>query len=321
MSKRGFYKLMVFAIAVVIIAIAYRLLTVTPRTSESLHKLNQSTHESGGSSLDEADSMLPDAIHNRIAQITQETLATEEPQEDNEINNQVELILEELKPHKFSEDPFIEAYTLGYEAYFCSEQAVKDQHNPELPMEPQLIDLFEQARKDCDVTRARYPHLVSLKDSYNIIKNIPPTTAAGRAIKTQVPDSASGQQYYRDQLNNRLKHALQSKIGPIIAETGLASYFYFQNGETMPVSQWLNSQDIEYNRQVMKLALGKLACRYQDGMACQPTSSQMFMLCINDKTACGLDFNTFYQQTVMPGMQKDVEILIEKFAAMSEQHP
>lgn len=318
MSKRGFYKLMAFAIAVVIIAITYRLLTVTPRTSASLHKLNQSAQESSGHPLDEAGSMLPNSIQNRIAQITQETLATEESQENNEINTQIELILEELKPHEYSEDPFIEAYTLNREIYFCSEQAVSDQRHNNPITESELIALFEQARKDCAGTRARYPHLVSLTDSYMVIKKITPTTAAGRAIKEMMPESTSGQQQYKDQLNNRLKHVLQSKIGPIIAETGLASFFYLQNGETIPISHWLNSQDIEYNRQVMQLALSKLACRYQAGMACQPTSAQMFLRCINNKKACGLDFNTYYQQTVMPGMQKDVDILVEKFEAMAE---
>lgn len=315
MSRAGFFKLMAFTLAVVIFVLVYRLIAVTPRNSESLHKL---TKRNENATHGETSKTLPDALQSQIQHIAQDTLGSEQNQKDGQINSQIQQLLEELKPHKYSDDPYIEAYTLSQEVGFCKEQTSNQHQFFEDRFETLLAGLYERVKESCEAKIKRYPNLISLSSNYKTLQKISPTTAAGRSIKVMVPPKHAQPQQYRDLVNNRIKHVLQSNIGVLIAEAGMLSFVYFQKGETLPISQWLNSQDTEYNRQITQLALSKLSCRYQSGMACQATSSHMLLLCINEQTACGLDFHSYYEQNILPGMQKDVDILVEKFEAMAE---
>jgi len=93
-------------------------------------------------------------------------------------------------------------------------------------------------------------------------------------------------------------------------------FFFLGHGEVLPVSSWLGSLETDYNNSVYRYALSKMACRYQPTEICEAFGVVSLMFCFEDQALCGLDFETIYATSVMPGMQQDVELLISYLEQM-----
>ncbi|KAA3639794.1 MAG: hypothetical protein DWP95_09790 [Proteobacteria bacterium] len=318
MTKSGFHKLMFFTIAVVILVVIYRLLTVTPRTSESLQQLNTGAESKPQQLIDKE---IPDALKIGIKQITQDTLNSglaENARATTQSAMALEQLLTELKPHKYHPDPYVEAHSLMNSLFMCTaEFAEPDDDFSRLTAKIDAAFLA-QMDADCQTVNKRYPLLMTQSDNNQILRTIQATSELGQMLKKLPKITGHSQQHYRDISLQRLKALLKSKIGVLIAEAGMTNFLFFQQGEILPFSKWLDSQDSEYNQQVSMYALAKISCNYQNGVACQPVSYNMLILCLMDDAACGLSFQDYYRQAVMPGMQKDVDILVEKFEVMAE---
>ncbi len=320
MNKRSFYKLMVFIICAIILVAVYRLSPLTPRISESLQKINTAENLEVQQS---ENSQLPDTLQTETKQIIQNNLSLDESPQVVASDFEIEQLLNELEPHIYHEDPYIEAHSLINNLFMCtSEFTALEEEGDDFKRLTDKIDATSLAnmKADCKTANTRYPTLLKQSDNNNLLSFIEPTTHEGRIIKesTKIMDLSQPQQF-RDINLQRLKALLQTKIGALIAEAAMMNTLNFYNGEILPISQWLNSQDTDYNQQVSMFALVKMSCRYENGTACQAVGYNMMFQCLIDETACGLDFNTYYQQSIMPGMQKDVERLIIKFEAISEK--
>jgi len=308
MDKRGFHRLFMGVILTILVVLLTIYMVVTPRTSESLHKLTQ-TEVANTETKTAADT-----------EASRQTQQTKEPDPDQHVvikKETMDLLYAELKPHKYSEDPYLEARSIVAEHAFCF--AVDDvnvtEHLQQAFNRADRRDLFNQIQQQCQATRSAYPTLQAVFD--DIYLHLKPTSHTGRLLQQMLKrqDGMGADQRHNEQT---LRALLNSQNGPILAEQAGMPFMFFTQGEPVPISQWIGSRNNQYIEQLFQLSLTRLACRYQGGAACQPHGMAMLMLCSGDSAACGLDFQSYYQQNILPGIQKDVDILVEKFEAMVE---
>ena len=312
MDKRGFNKAFLIVIALALITLAMIYFTVTPRNTESLKKLSQAQElglsvSNQGSDIKEIEPSEKDNIDNQ-----------DTPTDVNIMSpDRTAALHSELQPHKYHADPYIEARSIVSEKAFCfvidnsddAKSHVKDSF-----ISSKRLTEFNDMVKHCQTELRTYPIL--FRELENIYWSMKPDSHIGQLLQEMLTNSYTINSQ-RDISYQSLIAVLKSKNGPLIADQASLIFGYLSEGEFMPFSTWLNSQNPQYLEQVFQLSLSKLACRYQGGIACEPYGMTMLTACGYDKTACGLDFQSYYKQTILPGMQKDVDLLIEKFEAMT----
>lgn len=173
---------------------------------------------------------------------------------------------------------------------------------------------FQQMMADCQIDLQAYPILAGEMESF--YWRLKPNSQIGHLLQRMLPGKNSPD-LNKEDYRQTLTAVLKTQNGPLIAEQASLSFKYFSAGEFIPVSSWLNTKNNQYIEQTFQFSLSKLACRYQGGIACEPGGFTMLSICARDNTSCGLDFQAFYQQYIMPGMKKDIELLEEKFVAMA----
>lgn len=312
MDKRGFHKMFLIVIALIIAVLIFIYIVVTPRTRESLHQLSQP----------ETDTVVqPEHISRKPQQPQQTDTPRTDINADTETaipQNTLNSLLEELKPHKYSPDPYLEARSILSENAFCFADDEDDfsGHMHQTFLKADRLKEYQHLQQHCRAILTAYPTLRSTFE--DIYLNLKPASHTGQLLQAMIKrgkDSRSVMQSHNEQT---LRALLKSQNGPLLAEQAGMPFMYFNPGEPAPISQWINSRNYRYIEQLFTLSLTRLACQYQGGAACQPGGMAMLILCAQDPAACGLDFSSYYQQNILPGMQKDVDILVEKFEAMAE---
>jgi len=311
MDKRGFNKMFLIVIAFAIVVVLLIYITVTPRNAASLAQLNQQKVNQSGQQNITDPNPATEKVNKDVSK--PETQYNEPLSED--IITQLK---EELKPHKYHSDPYLEAHSIMSENATCF--ALNDSNEGETHIRKNYIANnklaeFETTLKNCQSVLQSYPTLADNMES--IYWSLPPNSQLGHKLQNMFQQQLKGAS---NKVTNSqtLIAVLKSKNGPLIAEQSSMGFMYFSDGEFMPFSIWLQSQNFQSIEQVFQLSLAKIACRYQAGIACEPQGMTMLTLCSLDNAACGLDYQSYYQQNILPGMQKDVDILVEKFEAMAE---
>lgn len=311
MDKRGFNKMFLIVIAVAIVVVLIIYITVTPRNAASLAQLNQQqTNQSG--QQNKTDPILT------TEKVSQDDSKPETQQSEPLSEDIIMQLKEELKPHKYHSDPYIEAHSIMSENATCF--AVSNSNEGETHIKKNYIANnklaeFEAMMNNCQAVLQSYPTLADNVE--NIYWNLPPNSQVGHNLQNMFQQQLKGASS-KDTNSQTLIAVLKSKNGPLIAEQSSMGFMYFSDGEFMPFSAWLKSRNFHSIEQIFQLSLAKIACHYQAGIACEPQGMTMLTLCSLDNAACGLDFKSYYQQNILPGMQKDVDILVEKFEAMAE---
>ena len=84
-----------------------------------------------------------------------------------------------------------------------------------------------------------------------------------------------------------------------------------------PVDRILGSNDRMYNHEVNKAALTLIACQFNQGQNCQEVGMFMILNCATERTACGQNFINWYAASTLPGMQNDVQLLVDYYLQIS----
>lgn len=301
MNKRRFHSLFLLLLAFVLLVLLAIYLITEPRTSDSLKALYDQPEEGQGMVMPDSD-------------VDKMTSAEIEVMDDSLLPEETKAWIDELQPHQYHPDPFIEAKTVTGLYVMCT-----DEVNNILSIEKQLaertqVSLVNDYIKYCTEAKRRYPKLLSLFDTQNQLREIPSTSDLGQLIKQgYTNDDPNYPQIYRMSATKKIHAVIKSQNAALLVEQSWVAFQQFQYGEILPVSTWLNSQDMGYNNKVSWYALIKMSCRYQQGVSCEPFGASTLIMCADDTSDCGLDFETIYQREVMPGMQKDVGILISHF--------
>lgn len=312
MDKRGFHKMFLIVIALIIAVLILIYVLVTPRTREALHRLSQP----------ETDTAVQTE---HISRESQQPSQTETPKTD--INADTETVipqktlnslLEELQPHTYSTDPYLEARSILSENAFCFADDADgfSSHMHQAFKKANRLNEYKQLQQHCRGILTAYPTLQSTFEE--IYLNLKPTSETGQLLQAMIKRGNEFSSVMQSHNEQTLRALLKSQNGPLLAEQAGMPFMYFNPGEPAPISQWINSRNYRYIEQLFTLSLTRLACQYQGGAACQPGGMAMLILCAQDPAACGLDFSSYYQQNILPGMQKDVDILVEKFEVMAE---
>lgn len=312
MDKRGFHKLFFGVIVLIICVLAAIYWVVTPRTKESLHQLSQQQGKEDAN----AHQLKPDK--NTAIESGKKAKEKQPGSEKTMPPDQLQALTHELIPHKYHPDTYLEARSIIAEHAFCfavSSDGFSDHMKQRFKTADRLSE-YRKMQNQCQLTISAYPVLTA--EFEHIYQKLEPQSKLGKQLKQLTEKTGmladSSDSIYREALLSLLK----SKNGPLIGEQASMSFIYLSQGEIVPISQWINSQNNQYFERVFHLALTKLACQYQGGVACQPHSMAMLMLCSQDDGACGTDFNQFYQQRIMPGMKKDIEVVFNHFQSLSE---
>ena len=306
MNSRAFNKMFLLLVVFVVLVLVYLFIITEPRNAESLQALNKQIDAAQKAELPTSNAV--EATPAIIDELNQDSKTDE-----------VSALLDELQPHQYHPDPFIEARTVAVLYSLCSSELNSKQWIEQQLAENNHVTAVNEYAKHCAEAQLRYPQLLSLSDSFSQLEQIPSTSNLGQLIKQgRVNYDQNYPQMYRIAAAKKLKAVLKSQNAALLAEESMSAFMYFQYGEIIPVSTWLSSQDIVYNSMVTKYALSKMACRYQQGAICDPLGLVSWVYCIAEPAVCGLDFETIYQMHVMPGMQKDVDILISRLEQFAE---
>ena len=312
MDKRGFHKMFFGVIILIVLVLIIVYIVITPRTRESLEQLSQQK-------VTEIAPQPKPKVEPSSNLTEQRGKVVKEPQSDEKTLSQDQLVAldNELLPRQYHEDMYVEAQSIIAEKFLCFMVSLGPRIRSRLKTsyatsnrESQFDDSLEQCQKELN----SYPLLK--KEGEDLGQLLQPSSELGQMTKKLL--YSKNNSLTKDFKYQSLLAVLKSKNGLLITYQASLPYIYFSEGEFIPISSWVNSQSHQYIQQLFKLSLTKLACRYQGGIACQPQGMAMTMNCMSHQPACGLDFINYYEQNILPGMQKDVDILVEKFEAMAE---
>ncbi len=273
-----FVLLMILLAAV----LAYRVLTVEPRNRVTLKALSESKNQAQTKEIVVKEAQEESVSDESLPQYTM---------------SEVDTILAVLQPHLFHPDPYLETSMMFELKPHCGFKRSKIKHQ-------------------CDEVMSRFNQLKGLLHGFQDLKAIPSNSELGKAFKNRRAYDPKQPDLFRHQEKQILKLLLNSENTYLLTFKGVIYQYYgVDYGEILPFSRWLNSQDQEYNRMVLMYGLLKMANRYQvddsDRLVVE-------MICHSHKPTCGLGFDEAYEKIVMPGMRKDVDIMVshlDDFAA------
>jgi len=146
------------------------------------------------------------------------------------------------------------------------------------------------------------------------LAEIEPRSELGQLIKNHRFIEDDSQRWAHER--RLIQLAIQAEIAPLVLRRSqMIAFITLEPVEFGPIIQ---SQDRRYVWQVVELATQVLACGFGDGLSCAPESGFMGSTCAKNTAACGLDFLTWYRQNTLPGLQQDVELMVEYLLEMSQ---
>ncbi|MEZ5472756.1 MAG: hypothetical protein R3E90_13375 [Marinicella sp.] len=230
------------------------------------------------------------------------------PTKDQVVDDTQQLLLQEISHQIFSDDPYVEQRSLQSLIGICTESygledLFKISQGLVYAEQKRTIDAVKQ---QCLAYQNQYPNLMS--ESGKKITGIEPQSRLGLLLK-QRKDFSQMTEQERNELESKLLfEALRERNSAILVDVS------FSHRYSKPLSQelthLLGSQDANYLGQISQLAIVKIACQYQNGINCNATSQLMLLICSQQPDSCGLDFSSWYQQNTLPGMNRDIEVLM-----------
>lgn len=221
-------------------------------------------------------------------------------------------LLQEIEHRQFSDDPYVEILSMEYVLGQCRDQDVVDRlfvgRGTFYQSQQQLANDLQQ---HCQQVRQQYPEYFSYPDHEALAQAFAPNSRLGQLLKQQKADGLTPLD--RRALSSAiLRQSIQERNGATLLEAVFVTRFGTLPNEAM--AQVLGSRDAEYINQMSSLALMMLSCQYQDGRSCEATSFYMIIMCSQTPAACGMDFPSWLEATTLPGMRRDIDLLVAHFS-------
>ena len=245
-----------------------------------------------------------------LAETTELAPPTESPT-STEMSEWQQKVLQEIEARMFSDDPYVELYSLEFLVGQCREQDIVERlfvgKGVFFEAQQQLAKKLQQR---CSELKNQYQEYLSFPEHEQLIRAFQPNSKMGRLLKQM--DNPNLTTLDRRELSSAI---LQQAIKEQNSSSLMYSVFIVRFGSMIntPLAAVIDSNDQEYVNQMSSLALMLMACQYQGGKTCESTSFYMIIMCSQQPAACGLDFPSWYQKTTLPGMQRDVDKMITYF--------
>lgn len=216
-------------------------------------------------------------------------------------------VMAEIEPRLFSDDAYVELLSLKLTFGLCNEtQDATDIFGIWGEIHQKQLELVDQLLLSCEQFAGRYPLTFKAIQSKEWLSAVMPQSQLGQLLKNKHQNHDINELYKQNQrileaslINGNSALIIHANQINRFGKTGLSQF-----------SALIDSIDSRYIHHVNQVAVNLIACRYQNGLVCQSTLGLMFSICARFPAACGLDFQQWYQQNTLPGMQKDVEKLM-----------
>ncbi len=230
-------------------------------------------------------------------------------------------LMKQFSQARYSEDIFVEVMSVGLEFETCGNDPSKDQiawrFYDNSPTAAQL-DIAEQMKAHCTSLVAQYPLLTNQKFEsvgLDLINSLMPTSDLGNLLKDRInnwnPDTMSE---FAERL---ISYGLKENNAQILKITTWVYGMSHKRTDTFPKTV-IKGQHRAYQFTLSRIAITALSCEFQEGLNCSPSSEFMQGKCFDDDKFCGLDFNQWYQQSVTPGMDADIQMLKQYFMNLAQ---
>jgi hypothetical protein len=303
MNEHNFKKWFLVLIGFVVMVLGFIYFSVTPRNAATLKALNTQAN----------------SIPEPIVADTSAVRLEDNPEVFKLSDDELAAIIDELQPHQYHPDPFIEARIVSGMYEICSAQS-----NIEAIVHSKLTENNQVAAATdfldyCSEAKSRYPLLLNSTDRYSTVNSIPANTELGMLNKQNLSEYyLTNPTLFQNTEKKKLSAIMVEENSVLLYESSLVPFVFIGYGEVLPISSWLGSLETDYNNSVYRYALSKMACRYQPTDICEAYGVVSLMFCFEDQALCGLDFETIFATSVMPGMQQDVELLISHLEQLDD---
>lgn len=218
-------------------------------------------------------------------------------------------LVEQIKNRKYSDDIGVELISLGMEYESCGNNNWGWRFkNKELSAKQNQIRASVEAK--CQKLQSKYPLLHSktfIRDMGQVFEEFPSETQLGQFIKDSFNAAQSGGVPDDVLPRGLLSHGVKAKNSQIVK---MAEWMTkFRSNQFLFDRDIINGQDFMYLHHVQSIAITSISCEFQNGLTCDSTSQFMHDKCFEDDRFCGLDFDQWYAAAVLPGLDKDVQIL------------
>ena len=256
-------------------------------------------------------------LHVKASQTASKDLQKSANQATNQKNKPISTvqqnILTEIENRLFSDDPYVELLSLDIMIGHC-----RDSFDTAAVFRLDAVNRQQQVVIDalherCKQYQNQYPNVLSMNEA-GIKKAFKPNSQFGQLL--QQSSTFELNRIEREEQNKLVLHyALREQNSSLLMMSGLMHKW--GGGDFEHLKGLLNSGDVQYIAQISQLALSLLACNHQNGQTCMSTSALMLIACAEQPTSCNQDFPTWYQQSTLPGMKRDVEKLMAYYQQFS----
>lgn len=235
--------------------------------------------------------------------------------EENVLINELDEWLKQIKARRYSNDPIVEIASLVMEYESCDYNSQWQMTDKELTVKQSRLKVLVE--NHCDQLLEKYPSLGKKRTvTEELFKQLSPVTTLGNFLQTH--QIAFRERVYPVELSKKLLPlAMQEQNAQMIY---MANWFnQFETKNRLFDEQIIKAEQYEYLRTIQAIALTDLSCEFQNDITCSPDSRFMQHKCFQEEQFCGLDFDTWYELTVTPGMDADIQILQQHFLGLAQR--
>lgn len=224
-------------------------------------------------------------------------------------------LLAEIADRQYSEDTYLEIKSLSWQIGYCAHKDDLRDLFGNNPTDQQLA-LSDQVKELCAGYQSTHPNLITLYASNDWQQRFKPTSQLAQLYPLR--KSGASKEEVQDYTREVVTQLLQVGNGALLLEEVFLGYL--DPVELIfPVAQILGSGDTQYNQEVNKAALTLIACQFDQGQSCQPAGMFMLLNCTYEPNACGRDYPSWYADSTLPGMQRDVQLLVDYYLQLGHQ--
>ncbi|WP_154222817.1 hypothetical protein [Marinicella rhabdoformis] len=221
----------------------------------------------------------------------------------------LEMVMKEIATPEYSEDPYIETTMQMDQLMYC-EMFTRGFLRTELEGKIKNTAWDEQYKKHCAAKRNKHPHVLVSSFTGKPMDWIPATSEWGEKVKAlrSIPFAERREKatvLVRLALRSQKAHWLQLSL----QNTGIDNTFNY--------GQWLGTRNKSYQHRVTQLAFDHMICHWDADGLCGPTSGIIAESCYQTPNDCGMPFFEWFEKNHMPGVKKDVALVLTKLKAFA----
>ncbi len=223
-----------------------------------------------------------------------------------------EAMLNETNSVAFSDDPFVEAYSIHSRSRSCRYVSSEWFMRQVTVKKQKLIDGLHES---CQDWKAQWPLLTVPKSNFS---KLTATSKIGQMLKNWPKNPKDNQA-----LQNKAMYSID-----FLSEAVKVKNYYLVDRALSDILFWpesffqslIGGVDPYYQQEIFRIAMHTMACDFDQAEYCAPDSFGMIEQCHIDSSHCGLNYQQWMAKTLLPGMRKDVNTIVSHYQNNSSSH-